>query len=130
MKKKNKEFAKEIGERIKHALNWSKYEFNMTAKAKDIGINRVSLDRYIDGVAEPQASAIKAISVYTGISADYFLGLTDVPHKYSADSNAAARALGLSEESIQILYYSGIISIKKLKVKKYILLKDFRLESI
>lgn len=49
-----------------------------SAFAKDIGVKQSQVSEWLKGKAKPGYDTLKRMSQTYGISADYFLGLTDI----------------------------------------------------
>ena len=51
----------------------------VTTFARRVGLHQAAIDRYIKGLREPNAGALRTISLACGVSADWLLGLSDSP---------------------------------------------------
>lgn len=51
----------------------------ITALAKVLGISRQAVSQYADGTGQPNVDKLAMIADYFGVSADYLLGLSDIP---------------------------------------------------
>ena len=63
---------------------------------------RQSVTGYIDGSTAPSAEKIASVARYFHVSADYLLGLSDVPSA-TPEMKAAAAFTGLSEKAVSLL---------------------------
>lgn len=52
-------------------------ELTQAAFAKKIGVKQSQVSEWLRGKAKPGYDTLKAISLAFGVSADYFLGITD-----------------------------------------------------
>ncbi len=77
--------------RIREAQGWSQREL---AAACDLAENMIY--RYENGLNDPSSEALKVIAEKLKVSADYLIGLTDVPDEKS-------REPGLNEEERNML---------------------------
>ena len=68
--------------------------------AAEIGIAAGSLSAYQNGAAEPGITKLKKIADYFGVTADYLLGGHD---NKTADNEAIRKAIGLSNDAIELL---------------------------
>ncbi len=72
--------------------------------AEAVGVSPAAMTRYLNGDTGLSTDTLSKFANYYGVSADYLLGLTDIP---SADTNikAIAEYTGLSDKSISVLNY-------------------------
>lgn len=74
----------------------------ITALAKVLGISRQAVSQYADGTGQPNVDKLAMIADYFGVSADYLLGLSDIPTR-----NETVRGIhektGLWESAISAL---------------------------
>lgn len=64
----------------------------VTAFARRVGMHQAAIDRYIKGLREPNADALRSIAISCKVSTDWLLGLTDNPNG-EPDSIWRSRAL-------------------------------------
>lgn len=65
--------------REKHG--WSQREL-----ARLCGLGEAQVNKYENGQTDPSAKYLKAVAEQLGISTDYLLGLTDIPHGQLGDT--------------------------------------------
>lgn len=75
---------------------------NVTQFAKMLGMNRQSVDRYLNSKRIPDAPSIIQICQRMNVSADWLLGLSDI-RSSSADLQAAVQYTGLPESTVERL---------------------------
>lgn len=51
----------------------------ITALSKALGISRQAVSQYTDGTGQPNVDKLVMIADYFGVSADYLIGLSDIP---------------------------------------------------
>lgn len=71
----------------------------ITALAKVLGISRQAVSQYADGTGQPNVDKLAMIADYFGVSADYLLGLSDVPTRNETIRGIHEKT-GLWQESI------------------------------
>ena len=69
---------------------------SVTQFAKQIGLKRQTVDKYLSGVQKADMPSIKQICMAMNITSDWLLGLSDVMSP-SADIQSAVAALGITE---------------------------------
>lgn len=75
---------------------------NQTETAKEMGISRSALSYYEAGERTPDINVLCTIAKYYNVTADYLLGLSDIP-KPDIDSSAICDKLGLNQCAINNL---------------------------
>lgn len=65
---------------------------SVLAFSRRIGMNQAAIDRYIKGMREPNADALRKISIACAVSTDWLLGLADSPDGVN-NSDWRSRAL-------------------------------------
>lgn len=75
----------------------------ITALAKTLGISRQAVSQYADGTGQPNVDKLYMIAEYFGVSADYLLGLSEVPTR-NETIQGVHDFTGLSQEAIANLH--------------------------
>ena len=83
MKKNTKDILRDL--RLKKGVSQAEV-------ARYLGIERASYTAYESGVSRP-VRHMEKLAVYFGVSVDYLLGLTDVPHGRKMDLDAKEKSL-------------------------------------
>lgn len=86
-----------LAERLREQLD--KNKTTITALSKELGITRQAVSQYADGTGQPNADKLSKIAGYFGVSADYLLGLSDIPTR-NETIQGVHDLTGLSQESI------------------------------
>lgn len=73
--------------------------------ADEIGISTGALSKYLNGNATPKADVLYLLAKYFNVTADYLLGLSDVPTT-DKDLQFVCNYTGLSEDTIVFFRYS------------------------
>ncbi|MCD7843154.1 MAG: helix-turn-helix domain-containing protein [Clostridiales bacterium] len=55
------------------------HKTTITALSKSLGITRQAVSQYADGTGQPNADRLRKIADFFHVSADYLLGLSDIP---------------------------------------------------
>ena len=71
---------------------------SITQFARDLDMNRQSVDRYYNGERCPDAPALAQICEKMNVSADWLLGLSEV-RSTSSDINTCVQTMGISEDA-------------------------------
>lgn len=72
---------------------------NQTDVAKEIGISRSALSYYESGERTPDINVLYSIAKYYNVTADYLLGLSDIPKPDIEDASIEAKT-GLNKKAI------------------------------
>jgi len=93
-----------LPDRLFELIKDKKEEKGLTQEkqADEMGISKGSLTKYVSGKAIPNADTIFTMAKYYDCSADYLLGLSNIPIANINDAEMS-RQLGLSEIAIQTL---------------------------
>lgn len=75
-------------ERIKELIG----DGAVSAFARSVGLKQAAIDRYVKGLREPNADALRKISNACGVTTDWLLGVSSSPNGV-ADSDWRSRAL-------------------------------------
>ena len=97
-------FAKRLNELVKARMEQE--NINKTQIAKDIGIERPSLTKYLSDDTEIGINALVKIAKYLNVSTDYLLGLTDTP-SIDPSERIACEATGLTSAAIKNCKYAS-----------------------
>lgn len=97
---------------------------SITQFAKQLDMNRQSVDRYYNGERCPDAPALAQICEKMNVSADWLLGLSDI-RTSSADTRAVCEYTGLSEEAINSIKSNGIFHMPVDALSHLIASSDF-----
>lgn len=81
----------------------------ITALSKTLGISRQAVSQYTDGTGQPNVDKLTMIADYFGVSADYLLGLSDIPTRNETIRGIHEKT-GLWEEAISSLMADHHIS--------------------
>ena len=81
-----------------------------TAFARRVHLKQAAIDRYIKGLREPNAEALRAISSSCGVSSDYLLGISDTPN---GESNSDWRSRAVDAETELRRYKSAFAKLAK-----------------
>lgn len=84
------------------------------------GYTRQAISQYMDGSVIPNAEKLAVISKFFNVSADYLLGLSDIPSR-DINLSAVCDYTGLSEEAVTMLHVT-----KELE-RGYYMLFDYKL---
>lgn len=52
----------------------------VSAFARSVGLKQAAIDRYVKGLREPNAEALRKISVSCGVTTDWLLGVSSTPN--------------------------------------------------
>lgn len=85
---KGEDFSYSFTERIKELIGSSA----VSAFARSVGLKQAAIDRYVKGLREPNADALRKISAACGVTTDWLLGVSSTPNGVS-DSDWRNRAL-------------------------------------
>ncbi len=99
-------------ERLGDLVNDRKISQERLAEA--VGIKRQTVASYISGRTKPDTEIIFRIAEFFNVSADYLLGLSDIP-TIDPDINAAAKLTGLTSDSISTFKLLRELGIKKIQ---------------
>ena len=93
-----------LPDRLFELIKDKKEETGLTQEkqADEMGISKGSLTKYVSGKAIPNADTIFTMAKYYDCSADYLLGLSNIPIANINDAEMS-KQLGLSEIAIQTL---------------------------
>ena len=86
----------------------------ISSLAKCVGITRQAVSQYCDGSTQPNAETIFKIARHFNVSADYLLGLSDVP-SVDTDLKAVCDYTGLSQEAVELIKENSDIDADLLK---------------
>lgn len=81
----------------------------ITALSKTLGISRQAVSQYTDGTGQPNVDKLTMIADYFGVSADYLLGLSDIPTR-NETIQGIHKETGLWEEAISSLMVNHHVS--------------------
>lgn len=71
----------------------------ITALSKSLGISRQAVSQYADGTGQPNVDKLVMIADYFGVSADYLVGLSDIPARNETIQGIHNKT-GLRQEAI------------------------------
>lgn len=74
----------------------------ITALAKVLGISRQAVSQYADGTGQPNVDKLAMIADYFGVSADYLLGLSDIPTR-NETIQGVHKLTGISQKAVSSL---------------------------
>lgn len=88
------------GDRLKQTREVQ--QFTQDELNQQLGFGNTQIHRYETGKAEPSLDALVRITIATGVTSDYLLGLAETP-----DNNLPASDLTLAEKQMITAYRSG-----------------------
>lgn len=101
-----KDFPKRLTKLMKErtiAENGKERKLRQQDLADYLGVKRQTISLYMTGQSMPDAEQLKNISIYFNVSADYLLGLTDVP-TVNTNTRKVCDYVGLSQEAVELLH--------------------------
>lgn len=97
---------------------------SVTQFAKQIGLKRQTVDKYLNGIQKADMPSIKQICTAMNITSDWLLGLSDIMTP-SADIQSAVAALGITEAAAQRIIDPAVCGSKKDALSHLIESEDF-----
>lgn len=97
----NNELSKIVGKRINSLL--AEQDKKQKDLAAALGVTDNTISYFVSGKRIPNTEQIKAISKFFGVSADYLLGLSDVPTT-DKDLQFVCDYLGLTEKACGLIH--------------------------
>lgn len=101
------EFGKNFSERIRTLIGADE---KPAAFARRVNMRQAAIDRYLKGLREPNADALRSLSSSCGVSTDYLLGLTDTPN---GESNSDWKSRAIEAELELRRYKSAFAKLAK-----------------